>query len=152
MNGLRPTVRNVFFYMAVILLVLAALKCGAVYSKYDVTETRDVKLMEAWSYMSGNKQSMSEHWKGYFIDVKSGKSFERELTGRLYNQFKNQYGPLEMKVDLPREYWAEPGNTIENREEAISFFGKWILWIVIGFLLLKWWLGTWGEWGDKYNY
>jgi len=151
MNGLRPTVRNVFFYMAVILLVLAALKCGAVYSKYGVEEPREVRLTEAWSYLSGNKQSMSEHWKGYFIDVKSGKSFERELEGRLYNQFRNN-GPITMTVNLPREYWAAPGDSVENREEAITFFGKWILWIVIGFLLLKWWLGTWGEWGDKYNY
>ncbi|MNG20744.1 hypothetical protein D3C84_1050250 [compost metagenome] len=57
-----------------------------------------------------------------------------------------------MTVNLPREYWAEPGDSVENREEAISFFGKWILWIVVGLLLLKWWFGSWGEWGDKYNY
>jgi hypothetical protein len=149
MNGIRPTVRNVFFHAAIILLVLAALKCGQIYSKYDITEVRDVKLLEAWSYMSGNKQSVSEHWKGYFVDVKSGKNFEYELTGRLYTQFKNQYGPLDVTIDLPRTYWATPGDG--DLEEALSYLGKWILWIVIVYSLLKWWFGGWGEWGDKYR-
>lgn len=135
---IRPFFRGLFFYTVIGLLFYGSLKCSKLYDEYNAAEIRDVKLMEAWSYLSGTKQSLSEHWTGYFIDVKSGNSFEYELGGRQYTQFKNTGGTVEMKLELEREYWDKTPNPKSNA----AYLGKGVLLILALVLLIHRWFFT----------
>lgn len=134
---IRPFFRGLFFYTVIVLLVLGSFKCGDIYDELNAQELRPVKVTEAWSYLSGTKQSLSEHWTGYVIDMKSGNGFEYELSGRQYHQFKNS-GPFETELVLERDYWDKNPNPNIHR----AYLGKGILMILALVLLVHRWFFT----------
>lgn len=113
------------------------------FSEYNQSEPREVRLVEAWSYLSGNKSSVSEHWRGTLIELKSGKRFEYELAGPLYRRFNKDEKPIDFTMDLHPNYWNA------DRAGRASTY-ELLFWIS---LILAVWLG--GKWAfveDPKNY
>lgn len=78
---------EMYYWIILVISLLGTWHSWQAGEKYNGVETRSVKLVDAWSYLSGNKQSVSEHWTGEFVDRDTGRRFELELTPQFYNQF-----------------------------------------------------------------
>jgi hypothetical protein len=101
----RLTWWNLRHWVGLLVFATAAVFCRIEFNELSISEARQVRLIDAWSYMSGNKSSVSEHWKGTFIELESGKRFEYELSGSLYRQFNKDDKPIDMTLDLKPGYW-----------------------------------------------
>jgi hypothetical protein len=132
---LRLTWWNLRLCVGFLVFATLAVYSRMEYNDYNQSETREVRLVVGWSYLSGNKSSVSEHWRGSFIDLKSGKPFEYELTGALYRRFNKDERPIDMTLDLNPSYWdadrAGWAATYEflfwiSMALAFWFGGKWL--------------------------
>jgi hypothetical protein len=117
-----------------IALGLAAIYTRGEFNEYNQAEARQVRLIDAWSYLSGNKSSLSEHWAGTYIDVKSGKTFEYQLSGSLYRQFDRDNKPIDLTLSLKPEYW----NADRAGNASTYEFLFWLSAVMLAYSNLRW--------------
>lgn len=119
----RLTWWNLRHWFGILVFATAAIYCRMEFNELNRTEPRQVRLIEAWSYMSGNKSSVSEHWRGTFIELASGKRFEWDLSGSLYRQFDKNDKPIDMTMDLKPSYWNP------DRDQSVSLY-EFLFWLL----------------------
>lgn len=130
----RLTWWNLRLWVGILVFGIGAIFCRIEFNELNRSEERQVRLIDAWSYMSGNKSSVSEHWRGTFIELESGKRFEYELAGSLYRQFNKGDKPIDLTMELNPSYW----NFDRYQTASVYEFFFWLCVVMMAWCNLKW--------------
>lgn len=92
---------EVAYWLILVLSAIGTWHSWSAGGKYNLREDREVRMIDGWSYLSGNKTSVEEHWKGEFIDLKTGTRFVTELTPQFYNLFtRGERKPINTSIEF----------------------------------------------------
>lgn len=139
---------EVKYWAILILAILGGWHAWSAGEKYNLQETRQIKLVDAWSYMSGNKTSATEYWKGEFVDLKTSKHFELELTPQFYYQFTRGN-----RAPIVTEHSFEIGRFNPDAQFWSQMFGAYrILTTTIVIICLLRPVGRWLNRVDEYDW